>query len=148
MEGLVNYPSSIDSDSTLFKAVDRAQTLLTTAMTLGTLAVHVVSTSEFPDVGYLSIDDEIMFYTSKTATQFNVILRGAQFTTPALHALNVDVYHNVVAIHHNVLKDAIIAIENELGINVKGSYSSLSERLDNIIPQLTYVPEYQCMVTA
>lgn len=149
-EGVVNYPSSIDTDSSLFKAVDRGETYLTTALSATGMTVYVASTATFPDLGYLSIDDEIMFYTSKTATQFNVILRGAQLTAPASHLINIMIYHNVVAVHHNVLKDAIIAIENTLGVGVAGSYSTLAERLDNIniVPQLVYVPEYECMVTA
>jgi hypothetical protein len=140
------YPNAIDSDTSLLKTTDRAETLITAAITDITLTIPVVSTSLFPDSGYLSIEDEILYYSSKTATQFNVTLRGAQLTSAHTHPINSIIQLNVIAKHHNILKDVIIAIETELGTNVSGSYTNLGQRLEVLVRDFMIIEDITSQV--
>lgn len=109
------FPSAVSTDSDLFIAVNQKTTQLTdNPLTAGATTANVISTTGFPTVGYISIDGEIILYSGTTATSFTGLMRGADGTTAAAHAQNSQVYHNVVAAHHNVLKDEVKAIEQNL----------------------------------
>lgn len=56
-----------------------------------TITVDTPGTGPFPSNGYLRIENEIIFYTSKNATQFLGCTRGKEGTTAAAHADNVRV---------------------------------------------------------
>lgn len=109
------FPGAMATDSDLYIAVNNLSTLLTdNPLTVGATTVNVVSTTGFPTVGFISIDAEVIKYTGKTATSFTGCTRGADGTTAASHVLNSQVHHNVIAGHHNALKEEIKAIEQNL----------------------------------
>jgi len=141
-EVTVRYPTGIDANDNLLEVKDKKQTALSDPLTIGELVeIVVASTSGFPDIGYLTIDNEVIKYDAKEATKFKTLTRGCQSTSAAAHLKGSKVYLNVLAIHHNILKDTIIKIEQELGISPKGTYTTVEERLANI---LKYVSEYKC----
>jgi hypothetical protein len=112
------FPGAVATDSDLYIAVNMLSTQLTdNPLTIGATTVNVVDASLFPSVGFLSIDLEIIKYTGKTATSFTGCTRGADGTSASAHVQNQQVFHNVIAAHHNVLKDEIKAIETALGVN-------------------------------
>lgn len=83
-------PASISAG--YFSAYQDGQTTLTAAIPspTSTAAIQVVSTAGFPSSGYLVIEQEIIQYTSITATAFDgTITRGALGTTAgkASHAI-------------------------------------------------------------
>ena len=89
---MAKFPSEIDDPSSLFTPVDAFQskpleTTATNAIGAGDSTISVESTSVgFADVyGILSIDDELIVYTAKTATQFTGCIRGAFGTVAAVH---------------------------------------------------------------
>jgi len=136
------YPLAIDDNSSLLEVKDKKQTSLTDPLTIGELVeIVVASTTGFPDIGYLTINNEVLKYESKEATKFKTLTRGCQSTSASAHSNGSKVYLNVLAIHHNILKDTIIKIEQELGIKPSGTYTTVEERLANI---LKYVAEYKC----
>lgn len=108
------FPSAVAADSDLYIAVNNKVTNLTAGIDASVLTIPVASTTGFPSVGYISIDNEIIHYTSVGASQFNADLRGADGSTAASHLSGTQVNHNVLAAHHNVLKDEIKAIEQNL----------------------------------
>lgn len=56
----------------------------------GTTAIQVASTAGFPSSGYLLIENELVQYTTKTATTFDgTITRGVLGTTNAAHTAGV-----------------------------------------------------------
>lgn len=113
------FPGAVSTDSDLYIAVNQTTTQLTdNPLTVGATTVNVVSATAFPTVGFISIDAEIIKYTGKTGTSFTGCTRGADGTTAASHAQNSQVYHNVIAVHHNASKDEIIAIENNLSSRI------------------------------
>lgn len=106
------FPGAISTDSDLYIAVNNQSTVLTdNPLTIGATTVNVSSTTNFPTVGFISIDAEVIKYTGKTATSFTGCTRGADGTTAASHLLNAQVDHNVTAAHHNASKDEIIATQ-------------------------------------
>jgi hypothetical protein len=116
-----NFPASIDDASSLYSPVDAFSTrpLETTASQLilaGDSTISVASTDGFAIAyGILSIDDELIVYTGKTATQFTGCQRGAFGTTAAQHAQGAAVRANMVSPFITALQQAVVAIENELG---------------------------------
>lgn len=139
------YPNSIDSDISLIEAKDNKYTTLAVGADAVVTIFEVNSTDGFPDTGYISVNGEIVRYLEKDATHFgtvaNPLERGMQGTVASIHEAGDKVYLNVLAIHHNILREAIVKIETELGTNVKGSAADLKERLEKL---LKYSAAYKC----
>lgn len=120
---MATFPGAVSTDSDLYIAVNNKTTQLTdNPLTIGATTANVVSTAGFPTVGFISIDGEIIKYSGLTGTSFTGLTRGQDGTSAAAHVQNSQVYHNVIAIHHNVLKDEIKAeqlfISQTIGLTV------------------------------
>jgi hypothetical protein len=102
-----SYPNAIDSAATLYTPVDAfsSRPLETTAaqqILAGDTEISVVSTDGFAATyGILSIDDELIVYASKNATQFTGCQRGAFGTqgSPARAGCHRARQHGV-CLHH------------------------------------------------
>lgn len=106
------FPTTVATDSDLYIAVNAVSTQLTdNPLSNSATTVNVTSTASFPTVGFISIDNEIISYTGKTGTSFTGCGRGADGTSATSHVQNSQVFHNVIAIHHNALKNDLIATE-------------------------------------
>lgn len=123
------FPSAIDDSSSLFTPVDAFQskpleTTATNAVGAGDSTISVESTSVgFADAyGILSIDDELIVYTAKTASQFTGCIRGAFGTVAAVHQNGSTVRANMVSGFLTALQSAVSAIENELGTAAARNY--------------------------
>jgi len=121
---MVNFPSSLDDNSSLYLAVNNLRTLLTSDISDSATTIPVLTTSGYPPTGFTSIltgsditASEAMSYSGLTATSFTGVARGADETVAAEHLLGNNVDLNIVADHHNSLKDAIFAIEAFVGIS-------------------------------
>jgi len=116
-----DYPAALDSPATLYSPVDAfstrpLETSATQQILAGDTTISVASTDGFAaSYGILSIDDELVVYTAKNATQFTGCQRGAFGTTGAQHAQGATVRANMVAAFITALQSAVLAIENELG---------------------------------
>lgn len=111
---MANYPTSASTDANLFIAKNQLATQLDGSITNSQTTITVDSTTGFPTTGYITIDSEVISYTGVTATQFTGCTRGADGTGATTHMDNAPVRHTVVAAHHNVLKDELIAVETDL----------------------------------
>lgn len=111
---MASYPSSAAGDAQLYVGVNNRSTSLSAAIDAVVTTIPVVSTTGFPTSGFVSIDLEIIAYTSVNATNFLGATRGADGSTAASHASAAEVSHNIVAAHHNALKDEVIAVEGDL----------------------------------
>lgn len=144
-EAVIKYPDNLDSDESLIEVKDNKETQLTVAIDNAVTIIEVNDTSDFPVTGYISIDNEIIRYEEIDGNKFGTIakpcIRGAQGTVAILHDAGDKVYLNVIAHHHNVLKDGIIKIEEELGTNPKGTFASVKERIQKL---LHYDPDCKC----
>jgi hypothetical protein len=125
---MANYPTAIDDASSLYSPADAFSTkpLDTTAtqqILTGDSTVSVASTDGFAATyGILSINDELIIYTAKNATQFTGCLRGSFGTTAAQHSSGVAVKANMVSGFLTALQSAVLAIENEVGVTSARNY--------------------------
>lgn len=119
-----NFPTSLDDDQSLYVAVNNLRTELTSNITNTELTIPVTTTSGYPNSGFITIlsvpEDitraEAIRYEGVTPTTFSGTARGAAGTPALAHFAGDNVDLTVVADHHNELKDAIIAIEEYLGV--------------------------------
>jgi hypothetical protein len=125
---MANYPSAIDDASSLYSPADAFSTkpLDTTAtqqILAGDSTVSVASTDGFAATyGILSINDELIIYTARNATQFTGCQRGAFGTSAAQHSSGVAVKANMVSGFLTALQSAVLAIENEVGVASARNY--------------------------
>src|SRR5712664_745967 len=111
----INFPTSLDTTTSLYTAVNSLTTTINGNQTSTTTTVIVASTTGAPSSGYITVKGEAIKYTGLTATSFTGCIRGADNTT-AVALVNGDTVRvGLVADHHNILVSAIIAIENKLG---------------------------------
>ena len=127
--GYEPYPGAIDSAASLYSPVDAfsgapLETTTTGAVLPGDSTISVSSTSGgfAATYGVLSIDNELIVYTGKTATQFTGCVRGAFGTAAANHSNGAQVVANMVAGFITALQSAVLAIENELGTAAARNY--------------------------
>lgn len=73
-------------------------TLANGSILIGATTITVDSTDCFPSTGFLKIDDEIIYYAGKTATQFTGCVRGKLGTSASAHSDNsfVNMYFRVI----------------------------------------------------
>ena len=126
---MANFPGAIDSAASLFSPVDAfsakpLETTTTGPVQAGDSTINVASTSGgfAASYGVLSLDDELVVYAAKTATQFTGCLRGAFGTAAASHNTGGTVKANMVAGFITALQSAVVAIENELGTAAARNY--------------------------
>jgi len=123
------FPNSIDDASSLYSPADALsakplETITTMPVYAGDTTISVESTGVgFPDeYGILSIDDELIVYTGKAATQFTGCQRGAFNTVAAQHAAGATVRANMVSAYIMSLQDAVRAVQQDLGTASSRNY--------------------------
>jgi hypothetical protein len=107
-----NFPTSISSDANLYSVVNLCYSSLSSAVTASSATLPVAATTNFPTVGFVIVENEVIKYTGKTSNSLTGCTRGADGTSSASHVAGKNVYLSIVAAHHNVLKDEIIALED------------------------------------
>ena len=126
----VQYPGALDSASSLFLSANNVGTTLSSDITDSQTTIPLTDASAFPSNGFVSIKDaEIIHYTSIAGNTLQGCTRGADGTTKASASTADPVDLNIVAIYHNRLKDVIVVIETELGLDPAGSESTVKDRL-------------------
>lgn len=105
-----DWPDTVSSATTLYTAVNNCATNLSSDISNTTGTITVDDTTCFPSVGYITIENEAAKCTGKGANTFTGCTRGADGTTAASHVAGDTVFHAVIAAHHNVLKDEVVAI--------------------------------------
>lgn len=127
---MANWPTSVSTNAQLYTAVNDKGTNLTASITNVDTTALVVDTTGFPSSGLISIEAEVISYSGLTGTSFTGLVRGVDGTTAASHANGLPVDLNVVAAHHNLLKDEIIAIESSLDLTAsKAAITNASGRV-------------------
>lgn len=148
---MAQYPTSAATDANLYVAVNSLSTSIVGALTSSGgnngPDIEVTSTSGFPAVGFITIDQEAISYTSilSSPPRFSGITRGADGTIAASHSAGATAKHNIIAAHHNAPKDEVIAIENDL-VAAKGvlndndtpaaTATDIKDRMDQLATQI------------
>lgn len=129
------FPEALDDMETLFEATDNAAVRLKQTLTYNGKIIIVDDTSAFPDKGELRIGPEpgvsgqfeLVYYNKKTSNTFQDLHRGyAGSRINYWPATKTWVSNSVAAEHHNTLKDAIINIEEDLGLEEDPDPASLN----------------------
>lgn len=93
--------SASSINAAYFSAYQNGDTTLTSAIpnSTSTAAIQVASTADFASAGYIIIGQEIIQYTSKTATSFGgTITRGIFSSTKGSHSIGANVTEAAVAL--------------------------------------------------
>lgn len=120
--GVSNFPTALDTATELFTAVNEVRSILGTGGASAVVTtVPVVVTTNAPSSGsavIVSTDGslvEIVRYTGKTGSSITGCTRGAEGTTARAWIAGDTIYFDALtALHHNVLRDAIIATQTSL----------------------------------
>lgn len=151
------FPTSIDSDDTLFLVHDSLRVKLSADYNPGDTTISVYgdyeTISRFPDTGFITLTEQCsdaevralsFYYGSRTQVSFDnlEILPGFQDVVKPRDITNVT--QNVMAQHHNAIKDTIIAIEQTAG--KKGDIASqpligTMEERTNYVRKIALVPK-------
>lgn len=110
------YPTALNTRSTLCDAGDSAVTSLSATINSIATTLTVGNTDKFPATGVLAVDSEQMVYTSKTYTTFTISTRGAYGTTATSHAITASVRGPLTSNHIKMQSDAQLAVEAKVGI--------------------------------
>lgn len=145
----MSWPTSVATNADLHIAVNNTATLLTGALSPSSTSIPAVDTTPFPSTGFVTINAEIIKYTSKTPTSFDGLTRGADGSVAASHSTNDVIHHYVIAAHHNDIKDELIALETDLFAGISGDLNDsvsptataadLKTRLDHFATQLKLI---------
>ncbi len=113
------YPTTVATDATLIAADNRASTTLLGTISSGATTI-VVTSGVFSAYSVVTIENEriLLGSISVSGTYINCT-RGYDGSAAAAHTNGVAVKANVVAAHHNVLVDELIAVEGALGANLR-----------------------------
>lgn len=115
------FPFSVNVGATLkfpfFSAYQNGATALTANITnVSTTPIQVTSTADFTNFGFILIEDEVIQYTSKTATTFTGITRGVKGTTNVAHTAGVAVTEAAAVTAGSSVSMVIDTVVSSVGI--------------------------------
>lgn len=111
-----NYPTSLDTTGTLGEVSNRAKTTLSVALAdTGETQISLSDASAFPTTGAVTIDNEIFYYSNKSANVLTIESRAQQGTVAATHSSSATVYLRFTKGHWEVFKTSVINLETKLG---------------------------------
>lgn len=119
-----SWPTTIATDSTLYVAVNELQNNLSGAINSAVTTIGLNSTTGFPTVGLILIDNEVIKYTGISVNNLTGCTRAFDGTTAASHSSAAVVSFAFCAAHHNNLKDEVIAVETSLNFTASKAISS------------------------
>jgi PKD repeat protein len=133
------FPTKLDSYFTLFEAGNNLETILSHKITEAAKYLIVEDASRFPASGILRIYNakgtnvpEIIYYGKKIGNQFHILQRGyGKHLIGAWDAGSI-VSCPVMSEQHNALKDAIMKIEQKIGLINNPHIQSLHGTIRNL----------------
>lgn len=123
------YPDAIDSTDTLYEVSNNAETTLLQTLTFNGKFILVDDISKFPDKGLIRIGTELIYYSEKDVGIFKSLKRGFAGSLQNQWLKGTKVAMTVDAEPHNATKDAIINIENYLGLKDNPTSDTLNGAL-------------------
>jgi hypothetical protein len=142
-----NFPSSLDEDNNLFLVHDSLRVRLSEDYTPGDTSVLVEGDYEvidkFPPTGIITLTEQCsdidrralsFYYSSRTLESFDGLellpeFKNLQISKPK-RITNVTM--NVLDMHHNHLKDSLIAAENFIGTQNTNEKDTITGRINHI----------------
>jgi len=148
----ITFPTTLDTNANLFEVHDALRVRLAEDYTAGDISISVVDLSDqemmdlFPSTGYITlteqqsdIDDRALgfYYSGKTENSFTGLELLEGFTDIDKPHTITNVTQNVMAEHHNALKDALIAVQTFIGIEGTTDVVPYGDTLEGRINFLT-----------
>ena len=153
----VKFPTSIDDDNTLFLVHDSLRVTLSADYNPGDRSIFVYGDNEiinrFPDSGFITLTEQCsdadvraitFYYGSKTPVSFDNLELLSCFVDVAKPRDITHITMNVMAEHHNALKNAIIAIEHTAGKKNEIAQQPLTGTMEariNYLRKIALVPK-------
>ncbi len=123
------FPGGIDTKETLFEAKNNAETVLTKTLSASADFFTVEDTSGFPDKGLIRIGEELIYYDEKGTGIFQSLKRSFAGSRLGRWRVGTKVSHAVMAEPHNAVKDALLNIQEFLGLSVNPDADSFNGKL-------------------
>jgi hypothetical protein len=128
------FPAALDSRYQLYEATNNSQTRLAQSITYNGQYIIVENNDNFPETGILRVGPppgqpgsaEMIYYDKKTDKIFRNLIRGFAGSRQNPWPIGSHVTNAVFAEHHNACKDALIQIENNLGLRDQPNALSLN----------------------
>lgn len=150
------FPTGFDSDSNLYAVHDSLRVFLSADYNPGDTSIEVagdpVTLFQFPPAGIITLVDQCadpelraisFYYKSRTTYTFDELTLLDGFTDTPKYKDITNVLQNVMAEHHNSIKDAVIAIQQFAGkkgqVAAKPLEGTMEERI-NFLRKITLVP--------
>jgi len=151
------YPDSFDSDENLYLVHDSLRVRLAEDYTPGDTSITIEDTDDgatmekFPSSGFITLTEQqsdpeeraiSFWYASKTDTTFDglILSDGIDSVKPKLIT---NVTQSVMNHHHNALKDALIAIQEFVGVENQTDLTPFGNTLQgriNFLRKLIWTP--------
>jgi PKD repeat protein len=142
----LNYPEALDTDTNLYGVKDSLRLTLAQDYTAGDETIIVENNPDvmdlFPDSGIITLTENCsdpefraisLYYTSKTSTTFNNCQLVENFVDSNKPKNVTNVTMNVVAQHHNAIKDALKLIQGFAGVTgettAKPLFGTMEQRI-------------------
>lgn len=127
------FPEAIDDKDSLYEVRNNAITSLKAGLGYNGKIIIVHDTSSFPDRGIIRVgaepgeagEAELIYYGKKTAYTFQELVRGYAKSRQNKWKAGSAVSNAVTATPHNAVKDAIINIQNKVGLLKNPSENSV-----------------------
>jgi PKD repeat protein len=132
--------ATVDSEDTLYKVSNNAETKLVTGLTYNGKMILVEDASKFPEKGLVRVGAgpgspkaaELIYYGSRTNNSFKDLVRGFAGSRQNQWPSGSNATNSVCAEPHNAVKDAILNIENKIGVKDTPAIDSLNQRLKSL----------------
>jgi len=118
---LSTFPEKKDNKFNLYEVKNNAETRLKNTLSMSGKYIILEDASRFPNFGLAKItnkseQEEIVFYGMKKANQLHFLQRGFSDTKHYIWPAGSKICCPVMAEHHNALKDAVIKIQQKIGL--------------------------------
>lgn len=130
------FPSAIDDRDSLYEAANNAETVLRTGLPYNGRKIIVEDTSSFPERGLVRVgprsgggDAELVYYGSKTPGSFDDLQRGFAGSRQNQWPSGSWATNSVTAEPHNAVKDALLKMEQTLGVRSNPAKDTVNMRL-------------------
>jgi len=129
------FPQSLDDNVSLYNVSDNSIAVLTGLINPKSESISVNDNGFFPDKGIIRINDELIYYGKKESGVFLDLIRGFNATAPMIHRSGSVVLGCVSSLHHNSVRDSIIASQQKTGLlsdepDIEGTLTSRVKYLD------------------
>jgi len=152
------YPEVLDDQKSLYVVANNAETMLRQSLSYNAKYVIVENASAFPPYGILRIGPksgstgtfELIYYDSRNDTTFMNLVRGFAGSVQSAWPSGVTyVGNSVCAEIHNAAKDAVLKIEEKVGLEEFPDPESLNGILKSLESKhLAPKPLFRCFPTA